>query len=62
MRSLVSPILILSLAAAAKGQDAKDNPAERLRAMRAIDRIELTTEDPPDQALLDYLVKRAKTF
>ena len=29
---------------------------------RAIDRIELTTEDPPDQALLDYLVKRAKTF
>lgn len=29
---------------------------------RAIDRIELTTDDPPDQALLDYLVRRAKTF
>lgn len=29
---------------------------------RAIDRIELTTEDPPDRALLDYLVRRAKTF
>jgi uncharacterized protein (DUF58 family) len=29
---------------------------------RGIDRIELTTQDPPDQALLDYLVKRAKTF
>ena len=29
---------------------------------RAIDRIELTTHDPPDRALLDYLVKRARTF
>jgi uncharacterized protein (DUF58 family) len=29
---------------------------------RAIDRVELTTEDAPDRALLDYLVKRAKTF
>ena len=29
---------------------------------RAIDRVELTTADPPDQALLDYLVRRAKTF
>ena len=29
---------------------------------RAIDRIELTTEDAPDRALLDYLVKRARTF
>ena len=29
---------------------------------RAIDRIELTTDDPPDRALLDYLVKRARTF
>jgi uncharacterized protein (DUF58 family) len=29
---------------------------------RAIDRIELTTEDPPDRALLEYLVRRAKTF
>ena len=29
---------------------------------RAIDRIELTTEDPPDRALLDYLVRRARTF
>jgi hypothetical protein len=29
---------------------------------RAIDRIELTTDDPPDKALLDYLVKRWKTF
>ncbi len=29
---------------------------------RAIDRIELTTQTAPDRALLDYLVKRAKTF
>jgi uncharacterized protein (DUF58 family) len=29
---------------------------------RAIDRVELTTDDPPDRALLDYLVKRAKTL
>jgi hypothetical protein len=29
---------------------------------RAIDRIELTTEEPPDQALLDYLVRRAQKF
>jgi uncharacterized protein (DUF58 family) len=29
---------------------------------RAIDRIELTTQDPPDRALLEYLVRRAKTF
>lgn len=29
---------------------------------RAIDRVELTTDDPPDRAILDYLVKRAKTF
>ena len=29
---------------------------------RAIDRVELTTQDPPDQALLQYLVKRSKTF
>ena len=29
---------------------------------RAIDRIELTTDDLPDQAILNYLVKRAKTF
>jgi uncharacterized protein (DUF58 family) len=29
---------------------------------RAIDRIELTTDDPPDKALLDYLVKRARMF
>jgi uncharacterized protein (DUF58 family) len=29
---------------------------------RAIDRIELTTDDPPDKAILDYLVKRARTF
>jgi uncharacterized protein (DUF58 family) len=29
---------------------------------RAIDRIELVTTDPPDRAILDYLVKRAKTF
>ena len=27
---------------------------------RAIDRVELTTDDPLDQALLDYLVRRAK--
>ena len=24
--------------------------------------VELTTEDPPDRALLDYLAKRAKAF
>ncbi len=29
---------------------------------RAIDRVELVTTDPPDQALVDYLVKRAKSF
>jgi uncharacterized protein (DUF58 family) len=29
---------------------------------RAIDRVELVTSDPPDRALLDYLVKRGKTF
>lgn len=29
---------------------------------RAIQRIELTTDDPPDQALLDYLIRRAKTL
>jgi hypothetical protein len=29
---------------------------------RAIDRIELVTTDPPDRAILDYLMKRATTF
>ncbi len=29
---------------------------------RAIDRIELTTDDSPDRALLDYLVRRARIF
>jgi uncharacterized protein (DUF58 family) len=29
---------------------------------RSVDRVELTTDDPLDQALLDYLVKRAKSF
>src|SRR5258708_1527040 len=29
---------------------------------RAIDRIELTTDDSPERAILDYLVRRAKTF
>jgi uncharacterized protein (DUF58 family) len=29
---------------------------------RAIDRIELTTVEPPDQALFGYLVRRARTF
>lgn len=29
---------------------------------RAIDRIELVTTDPPDRAILDYLVKRARSF
>jgi len=29
---------------------------------RGIDRVELTTNQPLDQALLDYLVRRAKTF
>ena len=29
---------------------------------RAIDRVELTTVDPPDEALIGYMVKRARTF
>lgn len=29
---------------------------------RAVDRIEMTTDDPLDQVLLDYLVKRAKSY
>jgi uncharacterized protein (DUF58 family) len=29
---------------------------------RAVDRVELTTDEPLDQALLDYLVRRAKTY
>ena len=29
---------------------------------RAIDRVELVTTDPPDRALVDYLVKRARTL
>jgi uncharacterized protein (DUF58 family) len=29
---------------------------------RAVDRVELTTDDPLDQALLDYLVRRARTL
>lgn len=29
---------------------------------RSVDRVELTTDDPLDQALLDYLVRRAKNF
>jgi uncharacterized protein (DUF58 family) len=29
---------------------------------RAIDRVELTTDDSPERALLDYMVRRAKTF
>jgi uncharacterized protein (DUF58 family) len=29
---------------------------------RAIDRVELLTTDPPDRALIGYLVKRARTF
>jgi uncharacterized protein (DUF58 family) len=29
---------------------------------QAIDRVELTTDEPLDQALLDYLVRRAKSF
>lgn len=35
---------------------------ERECRNRAIDRVELTTDDPLDQALLDYLVRRAKSF
>ena len=27
---------------------------------RGVDRVEMTTDDPLDQALLDYLVKRTK--
>jgi uncharacterized protein (DUF58 family) len=33
---------------------------EALCRNRAVDRVELTTDDPLDQALLDYLVRRAK--
>lgn len=29
---------------------------------RAVDRVEMTTDDPLDQVLLDYLVKRAKSY
>ena len=29
---------------------------------RSVDRIELTTQEPLDQALLDYLVRRAKSY
>ena len=29
---------------------------------RAVDRIELKTDEPLDQALVDYLVRRAKSF
>jgi uncharacterized protein (DUF58 family) len=35
---------------------------ERLCRNRSVDRVELTTDDPLDQALLDYLVRRAKSF
>ena len=28
----------------------------------AVDRVELTTDEPMDQALLDYLVRRAKSI
>jgi hypothetical protein len=35
---------------------------ERECRNRAIDRIELTTDDPLDEALLDYFVKRSKSF
>ena len=29
---------------------------------RGVDRVELTTDDPLDQALLDYFVRRSKSF
>jgi uncharacterized protein (DUF58 family) len=35
---------------------------ERECRNRSVDRIELTTDDPLDQALLDYLVRRSKSF
>ena len=35
---------------------------ERECRNRAIDRVELTTDDKLDQALLDYLVRRSKSF
>src|SRR5262245_45089865 len=35
---------------------------ERECRNRAVDRVELTTEEPLDKALLDYLVRRAKTI
>jgi uncharacterized protein (DUF58 family) len=35
---------------------------ESLCRNRSVDRVELTTDDPLDQALLDYLVRRAKSF
>jgi uncharacterized protein (DUF58 family) len=45
---------------AAMGQWRDD--VERECRNRAIDRIELTTDDPLDEALLDYFVKRSKSF
>jgi uncharacterized protein (DUF58 family) len=38
------------------------NEVETVCRNRSVDRIELTTDDPLDQALLDYLVRRAKSF
>jgi uncharacterized protein (DUF58 family) len=35
---------------------------ERECRQRAVDRVELTTDQPLDKALLDYLVRRAKTL
>jgi uncharacterized protein (DUF58 family) len=35
---------------------------ESLCRNRSVDRVELTTDDPLDQALLDYLVRRAKSL
>lgn len=45
-------------AAVAEWRDALDAECRN----RAVDRIEMTTDDPLDQVLLDYLVKRSKSY
>ncbi len=46
------------IAAVASWRDELDHECRN----RSVDRVELTTDQPLDQALLDYLVKRAQSF
>jgi hypothetical protein len=63
MRSLVSPILILSLAAIGDGQDAKGHRAEQLRAMRAIaDSITVEKTAPGARVRLERLPEPVYRF